>query len=289
MPGWMAVLLGLVYAGCVLGTLLLYMVWVYERRNHPEDALPDDAVPVRPWRAVLTVFLETLALCVLVLSWPLRIVHDIWPVRARVGGITPVVLVHGYGASSASMLFLQWSLRLRGWPAVFAISYTPPTANARGLARQVADKAQHIRRRCNAEKVHLVCHSMGGVLTRYALINVGLAGRVGHCVTLGSPHRGSRVAGLVPAMGSAAQMRHDCAFVREVAADGDTPGEARFWSVWSEFDNFVLPVRSSLITGNGENLHVPYHGHCMLLYSPAVVSLVDQCLRRELEPADVNP
>lgn len=285
MLDFIAGLLWLIYLGCVLATLALYVVWVYERRNHPEDALPDDAPPAGPVRSVVAVFLETLAMYVLVLTYPLRVIYDFRPLQPREKGVTPVMLVHGYGANSASMMFLHWMLRRLGWPNVFVVSYTPPTANARGLAQQVADHARRIMAACEADRIDIVCHSMGGVLSRYALINLDLAGKVDRCVTLGSPHRGSRVAGLVPAMGSAAQMRHGSPFVEEVGADGDTPGDARFYSIWSEFDNFVLPVRSSLIQGNAKNIHVPYHGHCSLVYSPLVAKLVDQCLREGREAA----
>lgn len=272
-------LLTLLYIACALGTLALYVIWVYERRNHPEDALPDGGTLAGPVRSVLAVIRETLAVFVLVLTYPLRLFYDFRGIRPREKGATPVMLVHGYGANSASMMFLHWMLRRMGWPNVFVISYTPPTANARGLAQQVADHADRIMQICEADKIDIVCHSMGGVLTRYALINLDLAGKVDTCVTLGSPHRGSRVAGLVPAMGSAAQMRHGSPFVQEVAADGDTPGDVRFYSIWSEFDNFVLPERSALISGNAKNLHLPYHGHCSQLYSPMVAREVNDCLR----------
>lgn len=280
------VLLTALFIGCALGTLALYVVWIYERRNHPEDALPDGGSLAGPVRSGLAVVREMLAMFVLALTYPLRLFYDFRGIRPKEKGTTPVMLVHGYGANSASMMFLHWMLRRLGWPNVFVVSYTPPTANARGLAQQVANHAERIMKTCEAEKIDIVCHSMGGVLTRYALINLGLAGKVDTCVTLGSPHRGSRVAGLVPAMGSAAQMRHDSPFVREVAADGDTPGDVRFFSIWSEFDNFVLPERSALISGNAKNIHVPYHGHCSLLYSPMVARWVNDCLREGRDATD---
>jgi triacylglycerol lipase len=276
-------LLGLLYLVSVVGTLNLYTVWLYERRNHPEDAVPDDAPPITTGRGVLALFMETVAFFIFMLTYPLRVIWDFTPVRVQKKGETPVMLVHGYGANSASMAFVQWMLRRMGWANVYIISYTPPTANARGLAKQLANRARQIMEKCEAEKIDIVCHSMGGVLTRYALINLDLADRVDAVVTLGSPHRGSRVAGLVPAMGSAAQLRHDSPFIKEVAADGDTPGNARFYSIWSEFDAFVLPVRSALIQGNASNIHIPYHGHLGLLYSPMAVKLVDECLRKSRE------
>lgn len=276
-------LLGLLYLIAVVATLNLYTVWLYERRNHPEDAMPDDAPLLTGGRGLIALLMETVCFFLFLITYPLRVIWDFTPVRVQKKGETPVMLVHGYGANSASMAFLQWMLRRMGWSNVYIISYTPPTANARGLAKQLAHKAGQIMEKCEADKIDIVCHSMGGVLTRYALINLDLADKVDCVVTLGSPHRGSRVAGLVPAMGSAAQLRHDSPFIKEVAADGDTPGNARFYSLWSEFDSFVLPVRSALIQGNATNIHIPYHGHLALLYSPTVVKLVDQCLREHRE------
>lgn len=276
-------LLGLLYLIAVVATLNLYTVWLYERRNHPENAVPDDAPAITLGRGLLALFVETVCFFIFLITYPLRVIWDFAPARVQKKGETPVMLVHGYGANSASMAFVQWMLRRLGWSNVYIISYTPPTANARGLAKQLADRAKQLMEKCESEKIDIVCHSMGGLLTRYALINLDLADRVDCVVTLGSPHRGSRVAGLVPAMGSAAQLRHDSPFIKEVAADGDTPGNARFYSIWSEFDSFVLPVRSALIQGNATNIHIPYHGHLALLYSPTVVKLVDQCLREHRE------
>lgn len=276
-------LLGLLYLIAVVATLNLYTVWLYERRNHPEDAVPDAAPPITLGRGLIALFVETVCFFIFLITYPLRVIWDFAPVRVQKKGETPVMLVHGYGANSASMAFVQWMLRRMGWSNVYIISYTPPTANARGLAKQLAGRAQQIMEKCESDKIDIVCHSMGGVLTRYALLNLDLADKVDCVVTLGSPHRGSRVAGLVPAMGSAAQLRHDSPFIKEVGADGDTPGNARFYSVWSEFDSFVLPVRSALIQGNATNIHIPYHGHLALLYSPMVVKVVDQCLREHRE------
>ncbi len=129
-----------------------------------------------------------------------------------------------------------------------------------------------------AEKAHLVCHSMGGPLTRYALKNLGLAGKVDRVITLGSPHYGSRVAGLFPPLGAAAQLRYQSPFIRELATETTCPGGARYFSIFSNMDNFVLPVSTAVLHGAEENIHVPYLGHCALLYSTRVMDQVERCL-----------
>ena len=262
----------------VLTTLALYLCWFYDRRSFPEQAkLPDEEI-MRPLSILIGIIKESAALTTLVASYPLRLIHDASPARTRHLGEQPVILVHGYGGNSANFLFMQWRLKWRGWSNVYSVSYTPPHINARKLSQQVVDHVDRILKATGAKKAHLVCHSMGGPLTRYAMKNLGLDGKVDRVITLGSPHYGSRVAALFPALGAAAQMRYQSPFVRELATGETCPGSARYFSIYSNMDNFVLPVSTAVLHGAEENINVPYLGHCALLYSNRVLDQVERCL-----------
>ncbi|MEE4252014.1 MAG: alpha/beta fold hydrolase, partial [Alcanivoracaceae bacterium] len=188
-------LLGTILAITAIQTLLMYAMWYYDRRNFPDTALvPAESNQVLLFPALWGLFWEWMAISLLVVSYPLRLVHDASPVRTRVQGETPIILVHGYGGNAANFLTLQWRLKARGWANVYAVSYTPPTIDARKLSQQVVDHVNRILAATGAEKAHLVCHSMGGPLTRYALHHLGLAGKLDRVITLGSPHAGSRIA-----------------------------------------------------------------------------------------------
>jgi triacylglycerol lipase len=282
---WLA---GLLLVGTGLQTFAFYAIWFYEQRVSPELAEVPGGSPVRWWQALLGAMREWLSITALVVSYPLRLLHDASPVKNRRPGEEPIILVHGYGGDSANFLLMQWRLKRRGWRNVYAVSYTPPIIDARKLAQQVADHVDAVLRVTRAEKAHLICHSMGGPLARYALHHLGLAGRVGKVITLGSPHAGSRVANLFPAIGAAFQMRYQSAFIRELNALGEPPGDTRFYSIYSNFDNFILPASSAVLPGAG-NIHVPLHGHCALLYSARVLDEVEACLRgtsEQSEPAE---
>jgi len=271
--------IGVLLSITAFSTLSMYAMWYYDRRNFPDTAeVPGDRNHVYLLPALWGVFCEWLAISILVLSYPLRLIHDASPVRTRVQGETPVILVHGYGGNAANFLTLQWRLKLRGWANVYAVSYTPPTIDARKLAEQVTRHVERILAATGAEKAHLVCHSMGGPLTRYALHHLGLAGKLDRVITLGSPHAGSRIASLFPPLGAAFQMRYHSDFINELNSLDPTPGGARFYSIFSNFDNFVLPASSPVLGGNARNIHVPYLGHCALLYSPTVLRHIEQCL-----------
>ena len=255
-------------------TLAFYLVWHYDRRNFPEPVLGEAPPALKPGRVVRAMLLEAASLTFLVATYPLRVIQDASPKRAHASDRPPVVLIHGYGGNSANFLWMQWRLRRWGFRNVYAVSYTPPHINMRKLSDQVARHVERVLERTGAEQVDLVCHSMGGPLSRYAIKNLGLAGRVGKVITLGSPHYGSRIAALFPARGAAAQMRYRSPFVQELAEEGECPGGARFFCLYSEMDNFVLPAATAVLENAEENLHLPYLGHCSLLYSPRVARAV---------------
>lgn len=271
-------LLALAALVTVLVTLGLYLCWYFERRNFPELAELPDEPPMALVPALIGILKEALSLTLMVYSYPLRLIHDATPARTRHHGEVPVILVHGYGGNSANFLLMQWRLKWRGWSNVYSVSYTPPHINARKLSQQVVDHVERILSATGAEKAHLVCHSMGGPLTRYALKNLGLAGKVDRVITLGSPHYGSRVAALFPPLGAAAQMRFQSPFIRELSNEETCPGGARYFSIFSNLDNFVLPVSTAVLHGAEENVHVPYLGHVSLLYSTKVLEQVERCL-----------
>lgn len=273
--------------------LLIYFHWLHERHTNDEDvALPGGTDGnLNPLLAIGGILLEALSLALLVVTYPLRLVHDLLPLRAPAHGETPILLVHGWGANSASFLFVQLWLKLRGYRNVHAVSYTPPVIDARKLAVQVARHIERARKAAGTEKVHVIAHSMGGLLTRYAIRHLGCEAKVDKVITLGSPHQGTKLANVIPGHGNVPQMRYRSEFLRALADDGLTPGrDVQYYSIYSEMDNFVLPAHSAVLDGNARNLHVPYHGHCALLYSPAVMKLVEECLEAPAAGGDgLNP
>lgn len=270
-----------VLATSIVGALTLYFLWYYERHSNSETRAMPGATsgPLNPLLAVPAVAFESLSFAVLVLTYPLRLVHDLTPFRAQARGETPIILMHGWGANSACFLGVQLWLKMRGYRNVYAVSVTPPVIDAGKLSKQLARQIDKALAATGARKVHVIAHSMGGLLTRYAIKNLGMADKIDKVITLGSPHMGSKLAGVVPGGGNVPQMRYLSAWVRDLADGGLTPGkDVRYYSIYSEFDNFVLPNHSSVLDGNARNIHVRYHGHVALLYSPVVFGLIEECL-----------
>ncbi|MFM8980588.1 MAG: esterase/lipase family protein [Planctomycetia bacterium] len=99
-----------------------------------------------------------------------------------------VVLVHGVWMSGLTMVPLQRRLQRAGYGArilAWRSLRDTPSGGARRLAREVA--------RTRAEVVHLVGHSLGGLVVLH-LLEAGQLARVGRSVLLGTPAAGSSVA-----------------------------------------------------------------------------------------------
>jgi len=99
-----------------------------------------------------------------------------------------VVLLHGLWFSGYILFVLARRLRRQGF-TVHAFSYPSVRADLSTNAERLAGFLDTL----DADTVHLVGHSLGGILIR-ALLHRHPRQKPGRIVTLGTPHGGSRVA-----------------------------------------------------------------------------------------------
>lgn len=269
-------LLACLFALSLIASSVLFVLAWYDRVNFREVA--DEAgwrKGIRPGAIIKGVLFESAAMFFCLLAYPLHFAYDRPPKRGAGKG-RPVLFIHGWGMGSHVFFFIRRMLKKRGRTRLYSLTWRPYLGDCRGLAGQVADKIDEVLAATGSEKVTLITHSMGGVLARYALKNLGAAGKVDKVITLGGPHMGSRVAVLCPVGKNTLQMTYDSRFVRELAEGGLCPGGARYVSVWSGFDNSVLPPESSDLGEEAKNIKVPFHGHIALLMSRQVLAIVKQ-------------
>ena len=99
-----------------------------------------------------------------------------------------VVLIHGIWMNGMELALLQWRLRRAGYRVRrfrYASVFGQWEAHQEALSQFVAG--------LDAQRIHLVAHSLGGLLLRDWLEQGGDP-RLGHLVTLGTPHQGSSLA-----------------------------------------------------------------------------------------------
>lgn len=202
-------------------------------------------------------------------------------VASTAGDRLPVVLVHGYFCNRAVWRPFARRLAEAGHP-VTAVSLDPPfgpiDAHAATIETAVAG-AGHGR-----GPVVLVGHSMGGLAIRAFLRRAGSDGIAG-VVTLGSPHRGTRMAavGRSPA---AREMRRGSAWLEALAAheaqQREASGDAAappLCIILTLNDNIVYPQGEQVLPG-ARVLRLDGVGHLDLVYRPSVGRLVEAEIAR---------
>lgn len=162
----------------------------------------------------------------------------------------PVLLVPGYGGSTDSLEVLAQRLRTTGRDATVVPLPGDGTGDLRADAvalRTAADAALA----AGAPSVDVVGYSAGGVVARLWAAGGGAA-QARRIVTLGSPHHGTKVAGLAKLLASSA-----CQTACRQLAPGssllddlpETPDGPQWLSLWTSEDQTVTPPDSAHLDG----------------------------------------
>jgi triacylglycerol lipase len=165
----------------------------------------------------------------------------------------PVLLLPGYGGSTASLERLRARLRSATGRSVRVV---------RAVGNGTGDLTQQARAlettvngllAAGAPSVDVVGYSAGGVVARIWAHRFGGAGQARRIVTLGSPHHGTEVANLASQLApdqcptACRQLAPDSDLLRGLPV-GAIPGP-RWVSVWTTRDDVVTPPSSGRLEG----------------------------------------
>jgi triacylglycerol lipase len=199
----------------------------------------------------------------------------------------PVLLVHGFGGSKSHWSLVAQALSAQGL-TVDAISYAPLGTSVEQLADQLVTNVETILARTAAEKVHLVGHSLGGVIVAQALADPRLNGRVDTVVTLGSPFGGSPWAALLPFFEIVRALRLGSPLLRRLAS-APLPDGVRWLSVTAALDVIVPGLRSVPFHAQVETITVNDVGHLGMLMSRQVIGCIVAALCAQTTATAAEP
>jgi triacylglycerol esterase/lipase EstA (alpha/beta hydrolase family) len=218
---------------------------------------------------VSTFFVELFVAFINILIFPLGYIEPD-PLREINSGkkSNPVILVHGYFMSRACFILLYLRMRQAGKRDIFTINLRPRTAPIEDLAHQLSEKIEEVIVLTKSDKVNIIGHSMGGIVSRYYIDHMNGAKKVNKLITIGTPHNGTKMA----VFGFGANAREMIPGSGFMKALNSTPlsKEVKFYSIWSTMDNLVLPQESSVLPEPGINIKFYSMGHLTLLFSPRV-------------------
>ena len=188
----------------------------------------------------------------------------------------PILLVHGYLSNRGMFWRMQKRLAaaaaVGGLGPVYTVSLTPLFGSIDDMMPVLAQRIEAICAETGVAKINVVAHSMGGLVTRAYLVAHADAGRIARLITIGSPHRGTRMASF--GLGRCVQeMRPDSAKLKAlVSAEADLPKPPTL-SIYTLNDDLVYPAESSCLDW-AENLPMSGVGHVGLLSSKSVMQRV---------------
>jgi pimeloyl-ACP methyl ester carboxylesterase len=192
---------------------------------------------------------------------------------------TPIILVHGVIDNRSVFTILRRSLRGRGFGRLYALNYSPLTEDISEVAGRLGTLIDEVCQQTGYERVHIIGHSMGGLVARYYVQRHGGDRHVHTVCTLGTPHSGTAPARVVP-WPVIRQMRPGSPLIEEL----EEPARGcrtRFIAIWSDLDQLVLPQRNARITHpdlRARNVLLRGIGHMSLPVDRRVVHEITRAL-----------
>jgi triacylglycerol lipase len=239
------------------------------QRDPLSSVAPLQDFPITDERAANIVGREILAFAAASLLYPFGLKRSARRTPRRAEQRT-IVLVHGYLANRGPLLPLAGYLRARGHKQILAYEYR----GAAGIEQAAIGLRDFLRARVRGGRIDLVCHSLGGLVARVYLQQLGGARRVDRCITLGTPHRGTYNAYWVTSR-VGRELRPDSALLARLEASRATAAGVHFASIVAGSDNIVIP---RVFASNDLVVHVPGLGHMGLLFSPTAFRAVAERL-----------
>ena len=189
---------------------------------------------------------------------------------------TPVVFVHGYMALGADWPTAKSTFGAGGYTSaeLHTFSYDYNQSNEKSAA-QLAAFVSQVRSKTGAAKVDLVSHSMGGMVTRWYVKQLGGQAYVSHWASLAGANHGTSSANSCAFYSAACkEMKAGSAFLTKLNSGDETPGAVKYATWYSASDGIISPYTSTPVTGGATNTLVKGVTHLQFLSDTAVLGQV---------------
>lgn len=221
------------------------------------------------------------SIALVILAYPLGWLPQRPPPAAAPGGLPPVVLTHGLYHNASAWFLYRRRLGRAGFKDVRAYSYVSFFQPFGAIVEGLVEAALKAADASPTGTVLLAGHSLGGMVTRAALADARLRGRIGGVLTICAPHGGSVLARRFAPGRLARGLAPDGEVVRQVngadAVGGLGPWAPRL-SLYTPLDNMVLPLsgvwlRPEILVQGWVERCAPPVSHVGMLYDGRAVAL----------------
>lgn len=206
---------------------------------------------------------------------------------------TPILMVHGWfvidNAGLATWASMKKKLVQDGWPEEYIA--TPTFRDVRGCdpehAEEIAQWVEDLRTRTGFDRVDIVAHSEGALNTLWYLKRLCGIHKVRKFVAVAGAFHGTVVACLDPFSCGSKEMcipsgpegwkKNET--LAELNACDETPGDVLYTSIWSPWDEIIVPPEGGALAGSEVIVvQTPFTGHGGVLFSDEVYGYVREAL-----------
>jgi triacylglycerol esterase/lipase EstA (alpha/beta hydrolase family) len=187
----------------------------------------------------------------------------------------PLLFVHGLAGHRGNFAPMRQWFALCGRTRSYSLSLTGDVDSMADALRAAIAEVLAVNALPEGTQVDLVAHSLGGLVSRVALLDAATAARVATLVTLGTPHRGTHAARFAgtPLM---TQLRPGSDVLQRIDAQCPwvgAPTLPRLVALWSDADMLLLPASTARVEG-AQNIELQGLTHFEYLLHPRAWSTV---------------
>ena len=132
------------------------------------------------------------------------------------------------------------------------------------------DRKGHINISNIPSNVDLICHSMGGLSSRYYIKFLGGTSKVDDYVSLGTPQKGTIMAIIGVATAGGREMIPGSSFLDNLNSGDETPGSVHYTAIYAYMDELVQPYSNAKLSDGATNKGKSWVGHIGLLFNSQV-------------------
>lgn len=191
---------------------------------------------------------------------------------------TPLLLIHGLYHSDAAWIYLSPKLRKAGFPNLHTMAYNSFTTSYPELVSKARKQIESIYTESGCRKVTIIGHSLGGLIGAGAVTDPETASRCCRFISLGTPYRGSLLAGA--AIGHLGRSLHPKSALFSSQDSYRIPSGFPKTAIYSPVDEMVQPW-GNLLPREEDNLNSGWEiipskplGHVAMLFSRDVAGII---------------
>ena len=195
---------------------------------------------------------------------------------------TPILLVHGIIDNHAIFTVMERALRRRGFQTLSAYDYGLLTHSIPRAAVRLGEAIARLSAATGYERIHVIGHSLGGLIARYYVQRLAGDRHVHTLVTLGTPHQGTQLAWSAPLLPLVRQLTPNSSVMQELAEPA--PGcRTRFVAFYSDIDHLIVPSRNARLDHpdlNVRNIAASGVGHLSMANNGRIAFTIAGALRQ---------